>query len=560
MEAAAERLLSVTRALLLVNADHGSAWNARKALVRDGVPESINVRQEIKAGFLQMALLNLIFTKHAKSPNAWAHRRWCWRNEERLRRPQTSQWRPLDVREELKVCERVADLYPKNYYAWTQRSWVVLRVVGGAIEGGATDGGVGDAEGGTSSPGEQAEELLRGELSFLNKWLTSHVSDHSALNHRKNVVSALAAVPSASGRAGLDFVDQERSSNSVLIQDYPGHESLWCYRRFLCQTFLVTAPLSVPAPVPVPVAVAAGDPLAAAGVDRYDWPRWNRAVTGWYERCVREDAEEQDSVDGEEGEEGEESEEDEHDGTDNMVEGDASDLCGVSGGGLPGAMGGGGTLEEFLGREACFALKCATDQGAWQFRQQRRHALVHLAFVSYATARVVGSNRQTAAAPETESCSESREEAFGAGAATGDTDLEVDRVVDNRDEIVGGRLTREVTGAAKLSFPLGLVSQSSAAPANPERLTAPSPCLENCRASSPSVKVRHNNRDGSRDNSSSGQGGARHCCMGFGVAKDNVVGALRSLNFFAAGLAEADGDAVKRGGGDFCGGTVPYRM
>lgn len=56
MEVAAERLLSVTRALLLVNADHGSAWNARKALVRDGVPESINVRQEIKAGFLQMAV------------------------------------------------------------------------------------------------------------------------------------------------------------------------------------------------------------------------------------------------------------------------------------------------------------------------------------------------------------------------------------------------------------------------------------------------------------------------------------------------------------------------
>lgn len=30
------------------------------------------------------------------------------------------------------VCQRVAELYPKNYYAWTQRSWVVLRAVGGA--------------------------------------------------------------------------------------------------------------------------------------------------------------------------------------------------------------------------------------------------------------------------------------------------------------------------------------------------------------------------------------------------------------------------------------------
>ena len=64
-------------------------------------------------------LLNLIFTKHAKSPNAWAHRRWCWRNNEnsrtnagaedasaegvRHRRQQGRAWQPLDVGEELRV-------------------------------------------------------------------------------------------------------------------------------------------------------------------------------------------------------------------------------------------------------------------------------------------------------------------------------------------------------------------------------------------------------------------------------------------------------------------------
>ncbi len=37
---------------------------------------------------------------------------------------------------------------------------------------------------------------LRSEMSFVDKWLTGHVSDHSALNHRKNVVSALVAVSS----------------------------------------------------------------------------------------------------------------------------------------------------------------------------------------------------------------------------------------------------------------------------------------------------------------------------------------------------------------------------
>lgn len=35
---------------------------------------------------------------------------------------------------------------------------------------------------------------LEREITFVDKWLTSHVSDHSALNHRKNVFSALAAM------------------------------------------------------------------------------------------------------------------------------------------------------------------------------------------------------------------------------------------------------------------------------------------------------------------------------------------------------------------------------
>lgn len=72
LEAATERLMSVTRALLLVNADHGSAWNARKASVRDavGVHGYSNVRQEIKARFLQMVvLIYLLFLRTCIVPS-----------------------------------------------------------------------------------------------------------------------------------------------------------------------------------------------------------------------------------------------------------------------------------------------------------------------------------------------------------------------------------------------------------------------------------------------------------------------------------------------------------
>lgn len=153
---------------------------------------------------------------------------------------------PIGLPPIVKVCQRVADLYPKNYYAWTQRSWVVLRAVGEAT--GTPEGNKHRAEkislvkdlvsvpctGTICSPVLEREEenaqhdfsedtlcgdqlhcrlnlcsrarllssrctcsrtwQLQRELDFVDGWLTSHVSDHSALNHRKNIVSALSAV------------------------------------------------------------------------------------------------------------------------------------------------------------------------------------------------------------------------------------------------------------------------------------------------------------------------------------------------------------------------------
>lgn len=59
--AAAERLLSVTRALLLVNADHGSAWNSRKEIVVDGLCDGGSIPQEIKASQWLRFFVGLLF-------------------------------------------------------------------------------------------------------------------------------------------------------------------------------------------------------------------------------------------------------------------------------------------------------------------------------------------------------------------------------------------------------------------------------------------------------------------------------------------------------------------
>lgn len=164
---------------------------------------------------------------------------------------------------------------------------------------------------------------------------------------------------SASGGAGVAFVEKERSSNSVLIRDYPGHGSLWCYRRFICQAFLIVTPPralidnSLQAGVPDNQAATLGIDRDAGAGDPYDWPGWNRATTQWYEGCVRADAMAQDT-----------SSDEDSEGYTSSCEGARGEVLDYekAEGALPGAPAGGGALAEFLGQEARFALKCATDK------------------------------------------------------------------------------------------------------------------------------------------------------------------------------------------------------
>ncbi|CAM9412298.1 unnamed protein product, partial [Discosporangium mesarthrocarpum] len=49
----------------------------------------------------------------------------------------------------------------------------------------------------------------------------------------------------------------------------------------------------------------------------------------------------------------------------------------------------GSILAGFLGAEASFAVKCATDKDAWSFKEQRRYALTHMCFVSFVAACIL---------------------------------------------------------------------------------------------------------------------------------------------------------------------------
>ena len=112
----------------------------------------------------ELMFLKVLFTKHPKSPSSWEHRRWCLRQlfgmEDGILQKKVS-FADADMQVELDLCTSMAEIYPKNYYAWMHRRWLLLHMT---------------------------LKQLNDELSFTYAWLISHVSDHSASNHRDQVI------------------------------------------------------------------------------------------------------------------------------------------------------------------------------------------------------------------------------------------------------------------------------------------------------------------------------------------------------------------------------------
>ncbi|CEO96783.1 hypothetical protein PBRA_005387 [Plasmodiophora brassicae] len=168
----------VTRALLLVNADHYTAWAQRRRLITRSVVDEAD----------ELRLVNLIFSKHPKSGEAWAHRRWL-----------LGRLGPAYFDAELASCDRFCDVYPRNYYAWTHRRWITDQMsdVGALLE-------------------------------RSRQWIAVHVSDFSALHHRETLLVRV---------ADLALLDDEFDTAHRLCRLYPGHESLWQFLRFLWTHF-----------------------------------------------------------------------------------------------------------------------------------------------------------------------------------------------------------------------------------------------------------------------------------------------------------------------------------
>ena len=181
-------LSHITRGLLLVRGDYPPAFAYRKKMITLGVL-SINT---------ELNFLKMLFAQHPKSPSSWQHRRWCLMTKDEMIVLSSD-----DIEVELSLCTASAESYPKNYYAWMHRLWLLQYM--------------------------KYDHLMK-ELGFCDVWLLAHVSDHSAVSHKHQVLKrVLELITTSDDKLTMLFNTLTKNENSLLLR--PGNEALWYDRR-----------------------------------------------------------------------------------------------------------------------------------------------------------------------------------------------------------------------------------------------------------------------------------------------------------------------------------------
>ncbi|XP_048148337.1 protein prenyltransferase alpha subunit repeat-containing protein 1 isoform X2 [Corvus hawaiiensis] len=236
-----DELIDITCTLLLLNPDFTTAWNVRKELILSG---TLNPLKDLHLG-------KLALTKFPKSPETWIHRRWVLQQliQENSLPNLASKGNlgaaPVErihrlVQEEMNVCSEAAGRYPSNYNAWSHRIWVLQHLA------------------------KLTVKVLLDELSSTKYWVSMHVSDHSGFHYRQFLLNSLIrrtvtdnnilvqnqmvneqnpSLQKGEESAGTEAacaeeqsvdlpcrLDEEMELCTELIDNYPGHETLWCHR------------------------------------------------------------------------------------------------------------------------------------------------------------------------------------------------------------------------------------------------------------------------------------------------------------------------------------------
>ncbi|GFY70967.1 protein prenyltransferase alpha subunit repeat-containing protein 1 [Trichonephila inaurata madagascariensis] len=209
-----ECFLTWTSAILLINPEIETVWNARKEFVCQNLllPEN------------ELKFSELVLSRKPKSSPVYAHRKWVLFQWFKEKCSPCSLQQVVD--HELRLCTRVANLYPNNYYAWCHRTWLVMELCHYCLK------------------------IVSEELTSMECWTSTHVSDHCGFNYRQFLLSCysredvdiLSCPLHASGGETCSakkmvlfasLIQQEMLFLCNLQAAYLGHETLWYHRRFI---------------------------------------------------------------------------------------------------------------------------------------------------------------------------------------------------------------------------------------------------------------------------------------------------------------------------------------
>ncbi|XP_063862656.1 protein prenyltransferase alpha subunit repeat-containing protein 1-like isoform X2 [Scylla paramamosain] len=244
-------MLRWTQFCLLVAPEVATFWNIRKQLLQHG---SLSVDADLH-------LTRLVLSRKPKCMEVFQHRKWLFHH---ILAPCPSLPSPpcaIDHHNgsgpdeepnrrfllgELEICRWTADKHQNNYHAWNHRLWVLQQLAERPLG---------------------LAEVCRAEYEACHRWVRTHVSEHSGLHYMQHLLATLVtlvaegvllnlaeAVPSAT--CPKDLYCTELEFNRNLIEQYPGHEALFCHRRVLLQRLqdilLHAAPLHRTASPPPP--------------------------------------------------------------------------------------------------------------------------------------------------------------------------------------------------------------------------------------------------------------------------------------------------------------------
>ncbi|XP_068693443.1 protein prenyltransferase alpha subunit repeat-containing protein 1-like isoform X2 [Montipora foliosa] len=186
--------VQLTRAVLLINAECYTAWNARKEMITSGV---LSLKDDWK-------LSGLVLSKHPRSAETFAHRKWIVTQLEK--REGSGEFIRSYLKNELVISLRAAECYADNYTAWSHRAWLVSRFM-------------------------HDQRKLLCELHAMRVWAEKHVSDNCAFHYRQCVLKHLKSVCSKTEMLHLLLSELEFVTD--LIWTFPGHEVVWYHRNFI---------------------------------------------------------------------------------------------------------------------------------------------------------------------------------------------------------------------------------------------------------------------------------------------------------------------------------------